>query len=58
MAAELLTTLKQNLDVGIPPLELLQGGITLTDISRHVLLRLGARTTGAVDATTATAANG
>ncbi|MGA4845134.1 SDR family NAD(P)-dependent oxidoreductase [Streptomyces sp. G5(2025)] len=45
MAAELLTTLKQHLDVEIPPLELLQGGITLTDISRHVLLRLGARTT-------------
>ncbi|WPO69156.1 SDR family NAD(P)-dependent oxidoreductase [Streptomyces sp. KN37] len=45
MAAELLTTLKQQLDVEIPPLELLQGGITLTDISRHVLLRLGARTT-------------
>ncbi|MDT9682344.1 SDR family NAD(P)-dependent oxidoreductase [Streptomyces sp. TRM76323] len=45
MGAELLAALKQHLDVDIPPLELLQGGVTLTDISRHVLLRLGARTT-------------
>ena len=29
----------------IPPMELLQGGITLTDLARHVLLRLGVRTT-------------
>ncbi|MCL8011614.1 type I polyketide synthase [Streptomyces sp. AS02] len=45
MAAELLTTLRQRLDVEIPPMELLQSGITLTDLSRHVLLRLGVRTT-------------
>ncbi|KMS76608.1 hypothetical protein ACM01_04375 [Streptomyces viridochromogenes] len=45
MAAELLTTLRQRLDVEIPPMELLQGGITLTDLARHVLLRLGVRTT-------------
>jgi acyl carrier protein len=45
MAAELLTTLRQRLDVDIPPRELLQGGITLTDLSRHVLLRLGVRGT-------------
>ncbi|GAA3588799.1 type I polyketide synthase [Nonomuraea rosea] len=46
MAAELLTTLRQRLDVEIPPMELLQSGITLTDLARHVLLRLGGRTTG------------
>ncbi|GHE12932.1 type I polyketide synthase [Streptomyces alanosinicus] len=46
MAAELLITLRQRLDVEIPPMELLQSGITLTDLSRHVLLRLGVRTTG------------
>ncbi|MFE6618080.1 phosphopantetheine-binding protein [Streptomyces sp. NPDC057740] len=45
MAVELLTTLRQRLDVEIPPMELLQGGITLTDLARHVLLRLGVRTT-------------
>ncbi|WP_369173420.1 SDR family NAD(P)-dependent oxidoreductase [Streptomyces sp. R28] len=45
MAAELLTTLRQRLDVEIPPLELLQGGVTVTDLARHVLLRLGVRTT-------------
>ncbi|MGW6908823.1 SDR family NAD(P)-dependent oxidoreductase [Streptomyces sp. NPDC054940] len=45
MAAELLTTLRQRLDVEIPPMELLQGGVTLTDLSRHVLLRLGVRAT-------------
>ncbi|MCF1592216.1 type I polyketide synthase [Streptomyces muensis] len=45
MAAELLSTLRQRLDVEIPPMELLQGGITLTDLARHVLLRLGVRTT-------------
>ncbi|MEJ8672497.1 SDR family NAD(P)-dependent oxidoreductase [Streptomyces sp. MS1.AVA.1] len=45
MAAELLTTLRQRLDVEIPPMELLQGGVTLTDLARHVLLRLGVRTT-------------
>jgi acyl carrier protein len=45
MAAELLTTLRQRLDVEIPPLELLQGGVTVTDLARHVLVRLGVRTT-------------
>ncbi|WP_346283511.1 beta-ketoacyl reductase [Streptomyces sp. T21Q-yed] len=45
MAAELLTTLRQRLDVEIPPLELLQSGVTVTDLARHVLLRLGVRTT-------------
>ncbi|MEU9056035.1 SDR family NAD(P)-dependent oxidoreductase [Streptomyces sp. NPDC048384] len=45
MATELLTTLRQRLDVEIPPMELLQGGVTLTDLARHVLLRLGVRTT-------------
>lgn len=45
MAAELLSTLRQRLDVEIPPMELLQGGITLTDLARHVLPRLGARAT-------------
>ncbi|WP_461014256.1 SDR family NAD(P)-dependent oxidoreductase [Streptomyces daliensis] len=50
MAAELLTTLRQRFDVEIPPLELLQGGVTLHDLARHVLLRLGHR---AADAATA-----
>ncbi|MFE7273377.1 SDR family NAD(P)-dependent oxidoreductase [Streptomyces sp. NPDC057623] len=45
MGAELLTTLRQRLDVEIPPMELLQGGNTLTDLARQVLLRLGVRTT-------------
>ncbi|MEU2563219.1 SDR family NAD(P)-dependent oxidoreductase [Streptomyces longispororuber] len=43
MAAELLATLHRRLDVEIPPMELLQGGITLTDLARHVLLRFGVR---------------
>ncbi|GHE62799.1 type I polyketide synthase [Streptomyces longispororuber] len=43
MAAELLATLHRRLDVEIPPMELLQGGITLNDLARHVLLRLGVR---------------
>ncbi|WP_190137598.1 SDR family NAD(P)-dependent oxidoreductase, partial [Streptomyces longispororuber] len=43
MGAELLTTLRRRLDVEIPPMELLQGGITLNDLARHVLLRLGVR---------------
>jgi NAD(P)-dependent dehydrogenase (short-subunit alcohol dehydrogenase family)/acyl carrier protein len=46
MAVELLTTLRQRLDVEIPPMELLQSGVTLTHLSRLVLLRLGVRTTG------------
>ncbi|MGC9540397.1 SDR family NAD(P)-dependent oxidoreductase [Streptomyces sp. UG1] len=50
MAAEMLTTLRRRLDVEIPPMELLQGGITLNDLSRHVLLRLGVRTTDTADA--------
>ncbi|MER7372563.1 type I polyketide synthase [Streptomyces lanatus] len=50
MAAELLTTLRRRLDVEIPPMELLQGGITLTDLSRHVLLRLGMRGTDTANA--------
>jgi acyl carrier protein len=45
MAVETRTTLRQRLDVEIPPMELLQSGITLTDLSRFVLLRLSARTT-------------
>ncbi|WP_312632084.1 SDR family NAD(P)-dependent oxidoreductase [Streptomyces noursei] len=45
MGAELLTMLRQRIDVEIPPMELLQGGLTLTDLSRHVLLRLGVRAT-------------
>ncbi|WP_320780839.1 SDR family NAD(P)-dependent oxidoreductase [Streptomyces sp. CRN 30] len=50
MAAELLTTLRQRLDVEIPPMELLQGGITLDDLARHVLLRLGVHATDTADA--------
>ncbi|NUT95013.1 MAG: SDR family NAD(P)-dependent oxidoreductase [Saccharothrix sp.] len=43
MGAELLATLHQRLDVDIPPMELLQGGLTLDDLGRQVLLRLGVR---------------
>lgn len=41
MLAELLHSLRKRFDIGIPPLELLRSGGTITDVSHLVLLRLG-----------------
>ncbi|MFV2176072.1 SDR family NAD(P)-dependent oxidoreductase [Actinomadura sp. LOL_016] len=43
MAAELLSSLRDHFGVEIPPMELLRGGGTVTDIARLIVLRLGPR---------------
>ncbi|MEU7169248.1 SDR family NAD(P)-dependent oxidoreductase [Streptomyces morookaense] len=46
MATEVLTSLRQQYDIDIPPMELLRSEGTITDIARIIRLRLGLGTTG------------
>ncbi|MGW1199601.1 acyl carrier protein [Streptomyces sp. NPDC002536] len=48
MAAEVFTSLRQQYDIDIPPMELLRSEGTITDIARIIRLRLGLGTTDEV----------
>ncbi len=50
MATEVLTSLRQQYDVDIPPMELLRSDGTIADIARIIHLRLGLSTAGDGDA--------